>query len=270
MWSRMTGTGGVPDVRRGRKAAGLLLGAVLAVGCRSGQRIETASITNAALGPMTIAVAPALNLSGSVDFDRSRFADLMASELSYADGISVIPVSRVLVALGAQGLEGVESPSHALELVGVLGADAILVFAVTEYDPYDPPSIGISAQLYGSRPRPGGSTLDPVAMSRQASLASSGAPASGRQLLAQTQRVYDASHAVIVEEVRRFAKGRGADNSPYGWRKYVVSQQHFIRFCCHATIKALLCGNTQPGLAPVGCERKGGHGRDSAVVAGQG
>ena len=94
---------------------------------------------------MTIAVAPALNLSGAADFDPSRFADLMASELSYADGISVIPVSRVLGVLAAQELEKVESQAHAHELVRLLGADAILVFAVTEYDPYDPPSIAISA-----------------------------------------------------------------------------------------------------------------------------
>jgi len=63
------------------------------VGCRSGSRMEPLSIANPTIGPVTIAVAPALNLSGSADFDPDRFADLMASELSYADGVSVIPVS---------------------------------------------------------------------------------------------------------------------------------------------------------------------------------
>ena len=113
-------------------------------GCSPPKRVEPALVVKPELGPMTIAVAPALNLSGTTDFDPERFADLMASELSYFEGISVVPVSRVLSVLAAQGAEGVESPTHALELVRLLGADAILVFAVTEYGPYDPPSIGIS------------------------------------------------------------------------------------------------------------------------------
>ena len=230
-------------LRRGWRVSVLLVGATLFVGCRSEKRVDPASIANPTLGPMTIAVAPALNLSGAAEFDRNRFADLMASELSYADGISVLPVSRVLGVLAAQGRSGVESPSHALELVSLLGADAILVFAVTEYDPYSPPNIGISAQLFGARPRAGHGTVDPVALSRRASLTASGGSASPRGLLAQTQRVFDASHGSVVADVRSFARLRGADDSPFGWRKYVVSQQHFIRYCCHATITALLVGS---------------------------
>lgn len=221
----------------------------LGVGCHGGRRSEPVSVANPTLGSMTIAVAPALNLSGSADFDSNRFADLMASELSYAESVSVIPVSRVLGVLAAQGLSRVESPSRALELVGLLGADAILVFAVTEYDPYDPPSIGISAQLYGTRPGPGNSSLDPVALSRQAGLAASDASVSPQRLLAQTQRVFDASHESVVGDVRKFARLRGADDGPYGWRKYVVSQQHYMRYCCHATIEALLNRQRESALA---------------------
>lgn len=242
----MTKAKSVP--RQGWKFVRLLVGATVLVGCRGGNRIDPVFIANPTLGPMMIAVAPALNLSGSAAFDRNRFADLMASELSHADGISVIPVSRVLGVLTAQGHEGVKSPSHALELVGLLGADAILVFAVTEYDPYDPPSIGISAQLYGARPGPSGGALDPVDLSRQASLARSQAPAAPQRLLAQTQRVFDASHGSVVADIQEFARSRGGDESPFGWRKYVVSQQHYIRYCCYATIKTLLNGQREPVL----------------------
>ncbi len=236
--------------RWGWRAFALLAGTTVLFGCHGGKWVEQpASITNPALGPMTVAVAPALNMSGSVSFDPSRVADLMASELSYADGISVVPVSRVLGVLAAEGLRAVESPSHALELVDLLGVDAILVFAVTEYDPYDPPSIGISAQLYGTRSRPDSSPLDPIALSRQARLTASDAPVSTQRLLAQTQRVFDASHGSIVADIREFARLRGADSSPYGWRKYVVSQQHYIRYCCHATIRELLNSQHESVLA---------------------
>jgi len=230
--------------RWGRSLAGLLAGSTALLGCHDAKRPGPVSVTNLNLGPMTIAVAPALNQSGSADFDRSRFADLMASELSYAKGISVIPVSRVLGVLAAQGLDRVESPSHALELVEMLGADAILVFAVTEYDPYDPPSIGIAAQLYGTRPRPRGGMFDPVALSRQTRLTGTSAPPATQRLLAQAERVFDASHDSVTRLVREYASRRDANDSPYGWRKHVVSQQHYIRFCCHTTIRALLSDRT--------------------------
>jgi hypothetical protein len=230
---------------------GLLLSGGLLGGCSQERRVDPVLIANERLGPMTIAVAPALNQSGAADFDPNRFADLMASELSYADGISVIPVSRVLGVLAAQDLDDVESEAHAYELLRLLGADAILVFAVTEYDPYVPPSIAISAQLYGTRPVAGGSTLDPVALSKQADLASSVSSGSSRRIVARTQRVLDASHDAVVEEIKEFAGQRGGGESPFGWRRYVVSQQDFIRFCCHATIRALLSGRDETVLAGV-------------------
>ncbi len=223
--------------------ASIVLSTGWTVGCHHANNgIDYFSVPNTQYGDMTIAVAPAINLSGSSDFDTNRFADMMASELSYAEGISVVPVSRVLGVLRSQGVSQVSSPEHALELVGLLGVDAILVIAVTEYDPYDPPSIGISAQLYGKRARPGIGAFNPVSLSRKASLASSSEPKHPRGVLAQTQRVFDASHRAIGADIRRFASWRGSEGSPFGWRRYVVSQRHYIRYCCYATIRDLLGG----------------------------
>lgn len=239
--------------KRCRYGGLLPLGAALSVACllagcvSSRSRVEPVRIANRHLGPLTVAVAPALNLSGSRDFDPNRFADIMASELSYAEATTVIPVSRVLGVLAVQGAERIESPEHALEVARLVGADALLVFAVTDYDPYDPPRIGISAQLYGTRPGAGGGGVDPVHLSRQARLASSAeeAPAP-RGLLAQTQRTFDASHHFVAERVRRFAQWRGTGDSPYGWRKYLVSQQEYFRFCSYVTLQALLAGEEEP------------------------
>jgi hypothetical protein len=120
------------------------------------------------VGPLTIAVAPALNFSGSSEFDPNAVADLMASELGSVAGVEVIPVSRVLAVLAQQGRREVASPEHARQIVEHLGADAILIFAVTEYDPYHPPVVGIAAQLYGVRRDDDAGGLDPVRISRQA------------------------------------------------------------------------------------------------------
>ncbi|MDO8629400.1 MAG: hypothetical protein Q7R41_02810 [Phycisphaerales bacterium] len=223
----------------------LLASPFLAAGCRSSQRVGPIAVANPFLGTATIAVAPAVNVSGSTDFDPNRFADLMASELSHADRVSVIPVSRVLGALAAQGRDRVESAAHALEIAELVGADAILVFAVTEYDPYDPPSIGIAAQLYGRNPWPGFNSDG--AGSAETEGAGKGRDAKDRKtaagrLLAESQRVFNAAHADVVDDIRSFARQRDADESPYGWRRYVVSQQYYIRYCCSATIRALLNG----------------------------
>jgi hypothetical protein len=191
------------------------------------------------LGPMTIAVAPALNVSGSAKLDSNRVADLMASELSYVAGIEVIPVNRVLAVLADQNRLRVESPGHALEVAKALGADAILVFAVTEYDPYEPPVVGITAQLFGSR-RGRVAAFNAVAESRRPTPSRGGPASSPLAPVAQTQRVFDASHEWVSAQVRRFAKARSADKSPLGWRKYLASQQHYLRFCCHWTIRALV------------------------------
>src|SRR5687768_5034919 len=58
----------------------------------------------------TIAVAPALNFSGTSAFDPAKVADFMASELSTVRGMRVIGVTRVLAVLGEQGLGQIHSP----------------------------------------------------------------------------------------------------------------------------------------------------------------
>lgn len=190
---------------------------------------------------LTIAVAPALNQSGSREFDADRVADVMASELGQLGGIQVVPVSRVLAILAGEGRLAVESGDHASGLVEVLGVDAILVFAITEYDPYLPPVVGITAQLYGRPKGSGGSTVDPVRLAHSGSGGEQAAAAEpDSPLLAQWQRVFDASDGRVLEEVRRFAEKRGAAQSAFGWRRYVASQQEYLRFVCHRTLRGLL------------------------------
>lgn len=221
-------------------------------GCQA-KEVQPVQLANELLGPMTIAVAPVLNVSGSADFDPNRVADLMASELSHVAGVDVIGVNRVLAVLADQGSERVESPEHALKIATILGADAVLVVAITEYDAYDPPVVGISAQLYGKRRGTVAVRFDPIAESRNGR---PGGPRSVRGAfvapLASSQRVFDASHERVRAGVQRFAESRSADAGPFGWRKYIASQQHYIRYCCYETIRALMSdsgGDVKPGTA---------------------
>jgi hypothetical protein len=192
---------------------------------------------------MAIAVAPALNHSGSQDFDPLRLADLMASELAQWPGVRVIPLNRVLAQLAAENKERIESPEHALQVMERVGADGIVVFAVTEYDPYLPPVMGLTAQLYGIGPEWAGGFdptrgFDPVAASRQASPFEAGAYLELPR--AEYHRVFNSSDEAVQREIRRFALRRNAEDSPYGWRKFLASQENFWRFCCAVTTRELI------------------------------
>lgn len=188
---------------------------------------------------MTIAVAPAINQCGSTDFDPEHVADEMAAELAFVEGVSVIPVSRASQQMARLGWTQIRSAEDARQLAEALGADAILVFAVTAYDPFDPPRMGISAVLYGPPPvRYGG--VDVAALAGRAADDEGPPRASNGWMLAQASRIFDASHEDMIADLKAYARGRNADDNPYGHRAYVVSQRRFARYCCHATVRLLV------------------------------
>ncbi len=190
---------------------------------------------------ITVAVAPALNLSGSTEFEPLRVADLMASELTQLDGVRVLGVNRVLAVLAQDKAAQVASPQHAVEVCRRLGADAIVVFAITEYDPNDPPVVGMAAQLYAPIAPTSDTGWNPVTASRQATPGSVDLDAPGGvRPRAESQHVFNAANRSVAKEVLRFADERDAEHSPFGGRLYIVSQEHFLRFCCHATARELL------------------------------
>jgi len=183
----------------------------------------------------TIAVAPALNFSGSPAFDPVKVADAMASELASVDGIRVIGVTRVLAVLAEQGIDQIQSPAHALKVCDRLGADIILVFAVTEYDAYKP-IVGLAAQLYGRRSKTAGDKIAGSADGRPF-------PASERadpRPWTEAQRVFNGLHDRVQKSVQEYADQRGEHETPYGWRKYLASQEWYVRFCCFSIIRELM------------------------------
>lgn len=187
-------------------------------------------------------VAPVLNLSGATDVDALRLTDLLASECVSFPGVTVIPVNLTLAELLRQGKEYVETPEDAVALAQVFGADATLVFAVTEYDPYDPPIVGLVLQYYpaqsASRPLTG---FDPLTASRAVAepevALSVAAPPTPRW---QIQRVFDASQETLLANLRSYAEQRDGQRSPYGWQKYMKSQELFVRYCGWSLIRTML------------------------------
>jgi len=189
--------------------------------------------------PRTFAVAPVLNFSGRDDFDPVQAADLLASELAFVNGATVLPVNRVMAHLAMQGKSQVESPAHALAVARAVGADAIWVAGITEYDPYTP-TVGVILQVYGED-LAHGSSVDAIQAARSARPVLAQYSAAPRIDAAdQVQVVYSASHAHTYDAVRRYAEPRSETDDPLGWKRYLKVQTLFLRFCWHDAIGRVL------------------------------
>jgi len=217
----------------------LILGPIGVVGCLTSKEPH-AIVPIVRHPPLLVAVAPALNLSGSADLDPVRVAELMAVELEGFPNVDVVPVSRTLAWLADEGKGEVASADEARRLLSRLGADVILVFAVTAYEPYEPPVVGIAAQLYGYAPSPDGAQMGPPVASGRDGAAAEGNAEFAFGALAQSSAVYDASHDDVATWVKEHAAGRGTGDTPYGWRKTLVSQTEYLEFCCRQTARQLL------------------------------
>ncbi len=210
--------------------------AVAAGGCA--QPPQSVSIEGPFVRPATLAVAPILNFSGQFDLDPLRAADLLASELSYVEGVTVLPVNRVVAVLASQGKDQVESPAHALRVAEAVGADAILVAGVTEYDAYTP-TVGMVLQMYVPSTTPM-RTFDAVTAARMDRLFAVTQMADPLLPTSQIQTVYNAAYGSVREKVRRYAEPRTKEHSLLGWRAHLKIQELYLRFCWNDALTGLM------------------------------
>lgn len=203
--------------------------AVAVSGCAP-QRAKTAPEPEFPPSVEVVVVAPVLNLSDRSDWDELRVTDWLASELSGFHGAAVVPVNRTLAALEVAGLRRVESPEDARALARLLGADATLVAAVTEFSPYEPVRIAWVMQWYET---------DGVLPAERGGAALASEPGMGEPAV-QVQRVFSAADEEVLEEVRDYADDRDGHGSPYDWRVYVKSQELFVRYSCWSAIQSML------------------------------
>ncbi len=105
------------------------------------------SASNPIRGMTNIAIAPFFNLSQEKAVDGRRFAMAYFAELQKTPGFQVVPVGVVEQAIFDNNLEMID-PSDALELARILDVDAVVVGAVTDYNAYYPPRIGLKVAWY--------------------------------------------------------------------------------------------------------------------------
>jgi hypothetical protein len=188
--------------------------------------------------PKVFVVAPVMNMSGSSEWDPMAMTDTLASELASAANVVVIPPNRSRAALALRGKMYVESPEEAQELAQELGADGTVVAAITEYQPYDQPRLGMTLQVYGAGGDPR-SLVDPLAASRMATEYLPAGGFTGPAAPIQAQRYFDASDREVQSDIRSYDRRLKRTNSPYGWRAHVKSQTLFVRYCCRTMVESI-------------------------------
>lgn len=98
-----------------------------------------------------VAVAPFFNQSDERTVDGRRFALAYFAELQTVPGFEVVPLGVVEEAILAHQVD-LSRPSEARRLANILGVDAVVIGAVTDYSPYYPPRCGMRVEWYAANP----------------------------------------------------------------------------------------------------------------------
>lgn len=206
------------------------------------------------------AVAPLRNESGVSIVDELAFTDTLVAEMSDAPGIVVLPVNRTLAAMRALNMPSINTPAQARELARALGADAVVVGAITAWDPYEPPVLGISLALFDGTGRAGAPRGlnpddDPMTLRGMTTDGSMNAERRSDEPLAVFAAVLDASNGATRELIRAYAEGRHDPSSALGWKRYTASMSLYAKFACFEASKRLIASErTRMGVPEVRAE----------------
>ncbi len=98
-----------------------------------------------------VAIAPFFNLSAEPSVDGRQFAQAYFNELQLIHGFEVVPVGVVERAMHTYQLD-LDNPDEVRKLATVLGVDAVVIGAVTDFTPYYPPRCAMQVEWYAANP----------------------------------------------------------------------------------------------------------------------
>ncbi len=187
-----------------------------------------------------VAVMPVFNHSLEPRVEGMEFANLLASELSKFEGVRAIR-PQVL----RKALPEADKPvalEDLLKAARLHRADAVIVAAVTDYDPYDPPRIGLSVQFL----RTSGRALSSAEIDRivqSASWRRGPVPLARDQaanLIAAFEAVYDAHEDRIRKEIVQYAHAQDQSDTPFaGEREFLAVQARYLQFVSNLVVRRL-------------------------------
>jgi len=122
---------------------------LLAVGCHLPVAVRKPIVRNPFPQLSKVAVAPFINLSSEPAVDGRQFALAYFNELQLTPGFDVVPIGVVENAMKTYRIE-LHNSGGARRLAQILGVDAVVVGAVTDYSPYYPPRLGLRVEWYAA------------------------------------------------------------------------------------------------------------------------
>lgn len=189
---------------------------------------------------MVWAVAPTLNISGEREVDPLLSSDILFNQLQQVEGLTILPVNRVAEIYASLKIEKVQSEQQAYEVCDLLGCDGLVVPTITAYDPYNPPKMGASLQLFL---KPGAyklvPTVDPRELERSATTPSLSPMQSPHHLL-QAVGLWDATDGSVRSRVHLFAVGRSDPNTLVNENEMYINMDRYSGFVYHELIAQLL------------------------------
>jgi hypothetical protein len=195
------------------------------------------------------AVAPVINLSGERGVDPFLQADLVYQQLQQVQGVTVIPVNRVVEVMASLHIDRVSSPEQAAIVCDLLQCDGLVVPTVTIYDTYNPPKFGAAMQLLvkpGAFARP--ANIDPREMTRRAApMPTDPMPALNGDTI-QVVGMFDAANGTVRDRLHLYAAGRHDPIGPMGEKEYFASMDRYCGFAYSELIEQLIASPKLRGL----------------------
>lgn len=198
-------------------------------------------------GDVLWALAPLRNESATTVVDPLATSDRVVEAIEQVNGVRCLPMNRTLETMRALRMPMVRSPADAQKLGDAMGVDAIVVGAITSYDPYDP-RIGLALSLV-----PRTAAMNGVFRPVEKSLDSRTVQSSPVEMIPVTalgepsssvSELFDGKNHAVQMDVRMYAEGRADKASAAGWRRYLRSVDLFAEFVAYRTVDQLMQAET--------------------------
>ncbi len=177
----------------------------------------------------TVAILPFFDLTDDDNlqktnrgYDSLRLAKIFKQEWSHCLGFSLIEPQRVYVEMQKMGLSWTVGdrlgPEKAVKLGRALKADIVVVGAITEFDPYDRPRVGVALQVFYVGGQSGSLDLSRLQQTGRPFPVEAGS-LGNQHMIAGFEQVYDSQRRRIFAKVQEYAKlginaeDRGADET---------------------------------------------------------
>jgi hypothetical protein len=182
----------------------------------------------------TIAIGPAVNLAGNHDFDPLVVSDTLFGEMQQVQNLNVLPLNNTLIAMRKLGVHSIDDVQTAQTLAEMLGADGLVIPAITAYDPYKPPTVGMILQMYTPRSK----VISADAARPNAPTTSEGV--AGVEPVSQVNAVFPGNNQSVLAELRVYAQGRVEYGSALESERYIMDADAYMHFVCHSMVRRLM------------------------------